>query len=266
MWENTYELGELLSLTNARLGRIPGLADTTPFSERTFYYYVQQGLLPRRAGRRGPGTRYPASFIDRLIAIRRLQKTRGLSLAEIRVRLAQASEDGLRAMAAGEPVEALPLAAMAEPQDSLCTNEGLEGLVADDEYDQIPELTSPVTTPMKDLLDIRDAEREAGRELGRTPSPAPPQSATHDEEAGESMCLPPRGAREETEVGDKGGIPAFLRRKTASSDRHPAHHFPLGEDAELVIHRPLTPRQARQLESVQALLRTILEDDGDEAP
>jgi len=46
----------------------------TGLDRRTIAYYVQEGLLPK-VGRRGPRTRYPKQFIDRLMFI---QKIRGL--------------------------------------------------------------------------------------------------------------------------------------------------------------------------------------------
>ncbi len=46
----------------------------TGLDRRTIAYYVQEGLLPR-VGRRGPKTRYPRQFLDRLLFI---QKVRGL--------------------------------------------------------------------------------------------------------------------------------------------------------------------------------------------
>jgi len=46
----------------------------TGLDRRTIAYYVQEGLLPR-VGRRGPKTRYPRQFVDRLLFI---QKIRGL--------------------------------------------------------------------------------------------------------------------------------------------------------------------------------------------
>ena len=43
------------------------------FDRRTIAYYVQEGLLPK-VGRRGPRTRYPQLFLDRLLFIRRVRE------------------------------------------------------------------------------------------------------------------------------------------------------------------------------------------------
>ena len=73
--QRSYSLDELIRLTG--------------YDRRTIAYYVQQGLLPR-IGRRGPNTRYPQKFLDRLLFIkkvRELQETgamRAVTLAEIR--------------------------------------------------------------------------------------------------------------------------------------------------------------------------------------
>ena len=49
------------------------LEDETGFDRRTIAYYVQEELLPR-VGRRGPRTRYPKLFRDRLLFIRRVRE------------------------------------------------------------------------------------------------------------------------------------------------------------------------------------------------
>jgi DNA-binding transcriptional MerR regulator len=82
--EPSLTLAEVLERANALREKLPELADTDPFTERTFYYYVQQGLLPRASRRRGPGTTYPAHFVPRLLFIRRLQKEESLTLSHIR--------------------------------------------------------------------------------------------------------------------------------------------------------------------------------------
>lgn len=59
------------------------------FDRRTIAYYVQEGLLPK-VGRRGPRTRYPQLFLDRLLFIRRVREAEEegavppLSLSDLR--------------------------------------------------------------------------------------------------------------------------------------------------------------------------------------
>src|SRR5687768_15463781 len=85
---DTYDLNELSAA-----------AGVTP---RTIRYYVQQGLLPS-PGTRGPGTRYDRAHLERLQLIRRLQRQH-LPLAEIRRRLEDLDDDGIRE-ALGAPPE-----------------------------------------------------------------------------------------------------------------------------------------------------------------
>ena len=48
------------------------IVERTGFDKRTTSYYVQKGLLPK-VGRRGPKTRYPQVFLDRLLFIKLLR-------------------------------------------------------------------------------------------------------------------------------------------------------------------------------------------------
>ena len=65
------------------------IVDRTGFGKRTTSYYVQKGLLPK-VGRRGPKTRYPQTFLNRLLFIKmmREKQDRGeignLTLADLR--------------------------------------------------------------------------------------------------------------------------------------------------------------------------------------
>ena len=45
----------------------------TGFDKRTIAYYVQEGLVPK-VGRRGPKTRYPQVFLDRLMFVRMIRE------------------------------------------------------------------------------------------------------------------------------------------------------------------------------------------------
>ena len=106
MEEDSLELTGLLEEANRLRQSNPELADTEAFTDRTVYYYAQQGLLPRASRRRGPGTTYPADFVDRLLFIRRLQKERSLTLAHIREVMEKASSQTIHDVAHGrEPLE-----------------------------------------------------------------------------------------------------------------------------------------------------------------
>jgi DNA-binding transcriptional MerR regulator len=82
------------------------IVERTGFDKRTTSYYVQKGLLPK-VGRRGPKTRYPQVFLDRLMFIKmiREQQDRGeidnLTLANIRDLLDQVRPETIADMVNG---------------------------------------------------------------------------------------------------------------------------------------------------------------------
>jgi len=90
--QQTYSLQELIQLTG--------------YDRRTIAYYVQQGLLPR-IGRRGPRTRYPQKFLDRLLYIKRVRELQDtgvmpvVTLAEIRDAFEGQTDMRIRDVAAG---------------------------------------------------------------------------------------------------------------------------------------------------------------------
>jgi len=74
------------------------------FDKRTIAYYISEGLLPK-VGRRGPRTRYPLDFLERLMFIRRVRdmqddgKLRAVMLTEIRDVIDQLTADEISAAA-----------------------------------------------------------------------------------------------------------------------------------------------------------------------
>jgi len=81
------------------------------FDRRTIAYYVQEGLLPR-IGRRGPNTRYPKPFLDRLLFIKKLKELQDaghmypMSLSEMALLLERLPEQTIAAVASGdEPLD-----------------------------------------------------------------------------------------------------------------------------------------------------------------
>lgn len=79
----------------------------TGFDKRTIAYYVQQGLLPK-VGRRGPKTRYPQLFLDRLQFVNMIRKKQdlgevgSLTLADIADILNRVSAETIANVVAGE--------------------------------------------------------------------------------------------------------------------------------------------------------------------
>jgi len=101
---------------------IDELVEATGFDKRTIAYYVQEGLLPK-IGRRGRLTRYPRSFADRLMVIKRLREAEEsgerpipMTLAEIRGIFERIPSAELSAIAIGAlPIDLIDQ--LAEPQE-----------------------------------------------------------------------------------------------------------------------------------------------------
>jgi len=98
-------------MSDLRSYTINEIEERTGFDKRTIAYYVQQGLLPK-VGRRGPKTRYPQVFLDRLqfVKLVRDKQDRGelgsLTLAEIRAMLERLPEEMVGDVVAGrEPLQ-----------------------------------------------------------------------------------------------------------------------------------------------------------------
>jgi DNA-binding transcriptional MerR regulator len=86
------------------------IEERTGFEKRTIVYYVQEGLLPK-VGRRGPRTRYPQIFLDRLLFIKKIRELQdtgamgSMTLSEIRDVFSRISEETIAEVAAGrEPL------------------------------------------------------------------------------------------------------------------------------------------------------------------
>jgi DNA-binding transcriptional MerR regulator len=87
------------------------IEEQTGFEKRTIVYYVQEGLLPK-VGRRGPKTRYPQTFLDRLLFIKKIRELQdsgamgSMTLSEIRDVLSRISDETIADVAAGrEPLQ-----------------------------------------------------------------------------------------------------------------------------------------------------------------
>ena len=86
------------------------IEEQTGFEKRTIVYYVQEGLLPK-VGRRGPRTRYPQVFLDRLLFIKKIRELQdqgamgSMTLSEIADLFSRVPEETVADVAAGrEPL------------------------------------------------------------------------------------------------------------------------------------------------------------------
>lgn len=94
-------------MSEPRTFTLDEIEQRTGFDKRTIAYYVQQGLLPK-VGRRGPKTRYPQLFMDRLQFVNMIRKKQdlgelgSLTLSDIRDILNQVSPETIAGVVAGE--------------------------------------------------------------------------------------------------------------------------------------------------------------------
>jgi DNA-binding transcriptional MerR regulator len=102
MDERTYTLRELAQEVGVR--------------PRTLHYYMEKGLLPK-GGQRGPGARYPESYLHRLRFIQEGRAQERLTLDEIAVLLNVLPEETIAAVATGrEPLDVMKLPWRVGPQ------------------------------------------------------------------------------------------------------------------------------------------------------
>ena len=87
------------------------IEERTGFDKRTIAYYVQEDVLPK-VGRRGPRTRYPQLFLDRLLFIKRVRDLQdtgrigSMTLGDFRDVFEQLSANEIADLAAGrKPIE-----------------------------------------------------------------------------------------------------------------------------------------------------------------
>jgi DNA-binding transcriptional MerR regulator len=100
-------------MSDLRTYTLAEIEERTGFDKRTIAYYVQQGLVPK-VGRRGPKTRYPQVFLERLQFVKLIRDTQdrgeigSLTLAEIRTMLERLPEEMVGDVVAGrEPLQAV---------------------------------------------------------------------------------------------------------------------------------------------------------------
>lgn len=99
--KNQYEMDELLDLTNKKQSELFGSDRSEAISVRTFRYWINRGLVPRK-GYRGRMATYSQETVDRLLFIRMLQKKEGLSLHMIGQTLEAVEDETIARVVSGE--------------------------------------------------------------------------------------------------------------------------------------------------------------------
>ena len=200
------------------------LAEASGLEARTIRSWVAQGLIPGPRSR-GPGARYSADALERLLAIRGMRDRLGMPLAAIRQELLVATPEQLRAHA---------------------------GRAAD----LAPEPRQPAPAPSSALDYLRAVrERAAPAPTMEAAAPPPPQDAAEAPPARlqGSLALPPTGFEAlERRLAQARPEPA---RKARSEDWL---RIPVTPDVELAVRGRLDAEQRARLERCADLIRDIL--------
>ncbi|MBL6082387.1 MerR family transcriptional regulator [Belnapia sp. T18] len=203
------------------------LAAASGFEPRTIRSWVAQGLLPGPRSR-GPGARYPADALERLLAIRGMRDRLGMPLAAIRQELLVATPEQLR----GHASRAADLAP--EPRQS----------------------ASAPSSALDYLRGLR--ERQGSGPIVDAVAPQPPY------QAGEG---PPPGSpqRQGSQAMPPAGFEA-LELRLAQARREPPRkaraeewlRIPITPDVELAVRSRLDAEHRTRLERCADLIRDIL--------
>ncbi|MBL6081328.1 MerR family transcriptional regulator [Belnapia sp. T18] len=202
------------------------LAAASGLEPRTIRSWVAQGLLPGPRSR-GPGARYPADALKRLLAIRGMRDRLGMPLAAIRQELLVATPEQLR-VHAGRAADLVP-----EPR----------------------ELASAPSSALDYLRGLRER---------REPTPAAGVALPPPPRAGEGP--PPRSPQRQGSLAlPTAGFEA-LELHLAQARREPPRkvraeewlRIPIAPDVELAVRGRLDAEQRARLERCADLIRDIL--------
>ena len=219
------------------------ISDATGVERRTLRSWVAEGLLapPSKAGR---GATYPASNVDRALAVRALQDVHGLQLAEIRKRLMLADEAQIRAWAAEGRQ---PRFRLSSARDYL---RGIDRGRADPKAEYLRRL--------------RDESSAALHEPPEAPWPGAGKKAPEWQRPADKE---ERWQRKKASVArDLAGIEALVVVLEAAVRVPPGRRargsewirIPITPDMELMVRGELAPPDRATLERVADLIRAIL--------
>jgi DNA-binding transcriptional MerR regulator len=209
----------------AELYTLTELSEAAGVTPRTVRYYVSQGLLPSPG--HGPGARYGEDHLDRLRAIKRLQREH-LPLAEIRHRLAPVNEADVAVPGA----DGLP-AAGAQPMN-----------------------TSAIDY-IRGLLDGRGGPPP--RRVAEQPSFQPLAGLTAEARPG--VPLPPAASRYLAARSDSVSSQPAAGPEDRQPRRSQWDRITLNPDLELHVRRPLSRLGNRQVERLLAYARDLFEEN-----
>nr|WP_052389845.1 helix-turn-helix domain-containing protein [Belnapia moabensis] len=199
------------------------LAAASGLEPRTIRSWVAQGPIPAPRSR-GPGARYPAGGLERLMAIRGMRDRLGMPLAAIRQELLVATTEQLQAH-------------------------------AERAADLAPEPAEPAPAPPSalDYLRALRARSAPAPMMDVSPSPPPPAGMPPPAPRQQSLALPPTGFEAlERRLGQARPEAA---RKARAEDWF---RLPVTPDVELSVRGCLDAEQRARLERCADLIRDIL--------
>ncbi len=244
------------------------------FDRRTIAYYVQEGLLPK-VGRRGPRTRYPQLFLDRLQFIRRVREAEEegevppVSLGEMR-KLFERLPQSLIAQVADGRTAVTP-----ELVSSPSTAVRLPAIPAAEvhEHDAAPPTDRSVESPREMRADVPRAYRRAKARLDRMAEEAEeaePRAARVTEEL--PAWVTEKAAWAAEEALDESALATVLaalqrgarsRAKRRESRAETWSKIRITADIELSV-RGVAEEVEPLLERIRHLMRRMIRASGDQ--
>jgi DNA-binding transcriptional MerR regulator len=159
-------------MSELRTFTLAEIEERTGFDKRTIAYYVQQGLLPK-VGRRGPKTRYPQIFLDRLRFVNLVREKQdlgevgSLTLSEIRDLMDTMSPESIADVVAGvEPLQMVAHAGLVQRAAASAPapepRPAIETAVASPTFaEEIIEISQELLEPENESpVEIRNANRQ----------------------------------------------------------------------------------------------------------
>lgn len=212
------------------------LSERTGVEARTLRSWISEGLLapPFKPGR---GARYPASNVDRALAVRSLKDVRGLSFSEIGRRFMMATNDQIREWA----LEAGPTTAPSGSARDYLRQIGARNAPATRaaEAGSLFERVAPLQ-----MSEPRSAPRFLGRSLSRTEREPPSAEAGLELASIERLIL---------QLDQVLEAPAPRRSRGTAWTR-----IPITPDLEFSVRGDLEPREQILFEQLADQLRAIL--------
>ena len=228
-------------MSEQRTFTLDEIEQRTGFDKRTIAYYVQQGLLPK-VGRRGPKTRYPQLFMDRLQFVNMIRKKQdlgeigNLTLSDIRDILERVSAETIAGVVAGEePLKVVNHLGGVEPMVPVMPTSNPRPMVVQANpmssplVEEAAEISEALMDPSDDPAPVLDPNRRVRlglRDANSASSPAVAtafgSSAPQTPAAGKDPILPAR--RYEDEIKN--------RVETQTQSEPPANKEPEATEAE----------------------------------